>query len=639
MKQSLLLFCMCALLSVNQVLAQTDSLYAQQWNRDPVISLKHTASAQRQIITAKQIQATGYTRLSDVLQLIDGWTFTILTGDKWALQSNGTGSYNNQNWVLMLNGQRIEMSRYTAIDLNKLGISVADIERLEIVNSSSMYVGEFAQNGLIHIITKKNPEGFSSRTYYGQLYNPVADKSLYGSINPGLGYSIYQTIGYTHKKFHIHASAGSLENPAVYGYGGGASAPYSHLEIQYSGNRITHQLQAGLSASNGSVTENQYKRVGYLGLWTLSPQQQIRLSTSFNRGDDYSRTSNIVTNTLQHRFLKAYKNGNFIWQNGVGTDYQQTSVNLLQLPVRQAYLYSESSAWILKPYSSVNIPVNRKVNAFGDVQLAFANKKVAPKISVGLYKRVSFISNYSLVFSYNEQLLEEFFLNTINQNIGVMNGAPYFYNPKQSTADFYYNINFGNSVKFSFNSGLKNTFDLPEYRYDLYTYSFGNGISRNIKRAIYQLNWINRVNVHYDILKNMVMDINYLHTGIVSTWDDNLQNVPKHKFTLTMQYDLPKRFSLWTRNYWQSETKWFNYAGYNQFNPTDLYYTLPSIYTWDLGISKKLYKDYFNLNVSARNLFNSSERYYPLGPQFDIRFSASITANIDGIFASRVAKP
>lgn len=653
MKQSPLLFIfLSALLSVKPVFSQTDSLYAQQWNRDPILSLNHTASAQRQIITAKQIQATGYTRLSDLLQLIDGWTFTTRAADAWRMQSNGTGSYNNQNWILMLNGQRIEYNRYEAIDINKLGISVADVERIEIVNSSGMYLGEFVQNGLIQIITKKTlREGFSSRTFYGQSIITTDPARLRSPLpNPILPYSLYQTVGYKYKKFHIQSTIGNLQNSygdTILSYNNsGYSLPgfNAHVEAQYSGKKISQQLQAGLSSSSySSAYDNKSMRVGYLGLWNISPGQQIRFATAFNHGEGYPHTSNQFTNNILHRFLKSYKSGNFIWQNGVGIDYQQTLIDVLNFSFSPYYLSRESSAWIIKPSSSVNIPVNRKVNVFGDLQFAFANQKIAPKVSIGVYKRMSFISNYSFVFSYHEQLLEEYYLNTINQQIGVLNGASYFYNPKQATADFYYNINFGNSVKLSFNSGLKNTFDLPDYRYrseiELYAYTSGNYVSRYIKRSTTQLNWMNRVNVHYDILKNMVVDINYMRTGVINSWNDNLQNIPRHKFTLTLQYDLPKRYSLWTRNYWQSETKWYTYEGFHSLADNTLYVTLPGIYTWDLGISKKLYKDYLNLNVSARNLFNSNERYYPIGAQFDIRFSVSITANIDGIFASRAAKP
>lgn len=137
--------------------AQLDSLYTQQWNRDPIKNLNATTSAQRQIITAEQIRLSGYTRLSDVFNLIDGWTIKppLISDDYPELQSNGTGNYNHQNWVLMLNGQRIEMNRDPVLYVNQLAIPVYDIERIEIVNSGGMYLGEFSQNGLINIITKR----------------------------------------------------------------------------------------------------------------------------------------------------------------------------------------------------------------------------------------------------------------------------------------------------------------------------------------------------------------------------------------------------------------------------------------------------------------------------------------------------
>jgi outer membrane receptor for ferrienterochelin and colicin len=158
----------------------------------------------------------------------------------------------------------------------------------------------------------------------------------------------------------------------------------------------------------------------------------------------------------------------------------------------------------------------------------------------------------------------------------------------------------------------------------------------------WQTNWINRVNVHYDIIKNLAFDINYMRTDIVDTWNNNLRNTPKHKFSLIVQYNMPKRFTLWVRNYWQSETQWWNDAKLwtePAVDGSSLYYTLPSIYTWDIGLGKKLFKEYLNMNLSVRNLFNANERYTQLGAQFDFRVVASISANIDGLFAKGAPKP
>jgi hypothetical protein len=601
--------------------AQLDSMYTQQWNRDPVTDLKYMASAQRQIITAEQIRVSGYTQLSDVLQLVDGWTYSKdPRSHNWIGESNGIENYDYQNWVLMLNGQRINMDRILGLNVNFLAVSVNNIERIEVINTNGMYLGEFTQNGLINIITKKN-------TTNGFLANAFA------ATNKDISTAAV-TLGYTWNRFHLNLSSNALYSNT------GSPVPYKQdyrqrLEMQYTGRNISHQAQV--------ISSDQYTSLGYLGLWNLNAKHQIRLSSSLTSTRYYYpyvlTNADQFNNTLQYRFLKNTKKGNFIWQTGMGFDYIKV------LPI-----YSNQStieAPILKPYTSVNIPVTRKTNLFADGQVALCNNKAAPKISIGLYKRVSLISNYSFVLGYTETLPEEGFNTNIGDQINAASGAVGFYNPTFSTADFYYNLNIGNSVKFSFNSGLKNATDLAGYTYflipppgPLSTISFYR--LYDVVPSTHQLSWINRINIHYDIVKNLVFDINYLHTHIVNTWNENIYTIPKHKVTLTLQYDLPKRFTVWTRHYLQSQTAYWNIGNYSPESLSDVYYTAPLFYSFDLGLSKKLWKDYLNLNITARNILSKNREdhmYYSSVHNYQSSLNLSVTANIDGLFAKGNPKP
>lgn len=640
MKTSPLLLLLVSFCGIQYLTAQTDSLYMQQWNRDPVISLSHTASAQRQIITDKQIQASGYTRLSDIFQLIDGWTYTTFMGDKWSLQSNGTGNYKNQAWILMINGQRVSLPSFNTVDVGLLGIAISEIERIEIMNGSGMYLGEFAANGLIHIVTKKTTtDGIRASGFFSSRYNRIHPDRSIDNVNAFNNHrNVWASLGYTKKKFTITGSVGYLTNYdydtiSYYSYSLNNTDGYStktlssRIETQYTQNNITHQIQGFFSQKKDFLSYNlvsrDYINASYTGLWNLNAVHQLKWQYSSMLGN--GNTAN-VNSFVQHRFLKSYKAGNFSWQNGLGFDYRDVS----------------SFNKRIRLFSSVNVPVNRKINLFGDAQFTFGSNQPTAKLSAGMYKRISFISNYSFVFSHStiENISRYYF----PFELGVFHTTDYTYRGsiyRQSTADFYYNLNFGNSVKFSYNSGLKYTDDIPsdEYLFSEIQPSFIY-YQRTTNLKTTQFNWINRFNFHYDIIKNLIFDINYMRTGVIETSNKNLRPIPKHKFTLTLQYDLPKRYILWTRNYWQSETQWWNEAAlFNYSLLENTYYTLPSIYTWDLGVSKKLYKDHLNLNISARNLFNSNERYHPVGSQFDVRFTASISANIDGLFASRPSKP
>jgi len=105
-----ILFLVCLMLGSGLCEAQTDSLYIDGIQRDGITRLDGITSCQRQIITAEQIRLSGYTRLGDLLQLVDGATFATTNGEKWLMLSNRTSTFHAQNWILLVNGQRVPFS-------------------------------------------------------------------------------------------------------------------------------------------------------------------------------------------------------------------------------------------------------------------------------------------------------------------------------------------------------------------------------------------------------------------------------------------------------------------------------------------------------------------------------------------------
>jgi hypothetical protein len=634
-----------------RLFAQTDSLYAQQWNRDPIVNLTSVTSAQRQIITSEQVRASGYNRLSDVFQLIDGWTFSTANGENWLMQSNGAGSYDIQSWIIMVNGQRIDLPHTGLININALGIAVTEIDRIEIVNSTGIYLGEFSQKGIIHIITRKNTEGLHYRGYYsngistrdqGRLQQ---NRDLPSFVNP-IGHNTAHALGFAKGRFNV---TGALSYQQYYApdtnvlarisYLDSSNRPLStqlntRLETQYTGTKMTHQLQLGYTLrdqgiylNNPSKYEHYQYQAGYLGLWNMAVRHQMRFATSVSTlGAVYGAQTHqqFINSNLSYRYVVPFDNGNFIWQSGISHTNTYIAIS------------GGEYANIFKPYTSLNIPLTRKSNLFADGMVSVHNDLVAPKASLGIYKRVSFLSNWSFIAAYSEQLgVEDFSFFYVNRNFlyGYYRTDPDDVS-KQLSADFFYNLNIGNNVKFSFNSGIKQVQD--EQTYILQNGTTGSGFYKEINiRPSDRTNWINRFNIHYDIVKNLVVDFNYMHTGIVERAADELRSIPKHKLSMVVQYEFPKKFTVWTRLYRQSSTKWNNY----NTTTTELYSDLPSFFSCDLGLTKRLFRDYLGLNLTIRNLFNAQEVYYPYGAEFNTRFNVSISANIAGLFASGAAKP
>ncbi|MES2780351.1 MAG: hypothetical protein V4651_10690, partial [Bacteroidota bacterium] len=151
-----------------------------------------------------------------------------------------------------------------------------------------------------------------------------------------------------------------------------------------------------------------------------------------------------------------------------------------------------------------------------------------------------------------------------------------------------------------------------------------------------QTRWVNRLNVHYDMLKNTRFDINYLITSVLNDKWDGQNSIPKHRFSFVLIQSLPSRFNIWARYYYQSSTDWINPSILIQPGNTvnvDLYKQLASVHTIDLGLTKKLLKDYLILNLSLRNMLNTPEQYQVNGAMFYMRLLVSLRINIDGAFA------
>jgi hypothetical protein len=102
-----------------------------------------------------------------------------------------------------------------------------------------------------------------------------------------------------------------------------------------------------------------------------------------------------------------------------------------------------------------------------------------------------------------------------------------------------------------------------------------------------------------------------------------------------LQYDLKKRFTLWSRNYLQSKTQFINYDEGYSLSSTKL----PVLFSWDIGLSKKLWKDYIHLNLTARNIVISNKNYFNNSIPFSTSIFVSISANIDGIGKVKTTNP
>lgn len=595
--------------------AQTDSLVMQQWGRDPVTNFKHTNGSQRQVITAEMIRYAGYTRLSEVLQLADAMTLTTTTGDRWRIQ-NGFGNYENQQCIIMVNGQRVELANRQG-DINLLGIAPSEIDHIEILNAPGLYLGESTTNGLIHIITKKREQGFSAFVFSGSEVQPRPYRIVFGQRTETNGHYVYAQsnqagVVYAKGNFFIETSGNfgfhnqQDPNPYTLHYQPGTrnSVYGGNIRSGFTTGKFIHQLQGFYHqqyqvgfATNQLIEAPPGANLSYTGMVQLAEGKQLRYDVATHQYNRFNTTgfssSNNITHNLRYTQSNKKKHGALITSFGVAAD--------------------QSS---LAPYASLTIPVTRKTKWINDVQVTFTNQYQAPKLTTGIYKRISFISNYSLLLTYNQYGTREF------SNVSVPGEA------HQWAADFFYNLNIGNNVKFAYQSSLRGL--AHETGYPIVELQTMQNAAILFKQ---QTNWVNRFNIHHDIIDNLTFDFNYLITSRIQTSNDLVNPVPKHRIQSIAYYQLPKKFTLFTRYYYQSKTSWLY---------PDQWIVTPAkqsaFFTLDFGIQKTLAKERIKLNLAARNVFNQQQQFEPYGATLPIRYTATISFHLSSLGKSP-AKP
>ncbi len=598
-----------------RILAQTDSLAIDVKPRDGITNLKAITSCQRQIITAEQIRLSGYTQITDLLQLLDAATFIDNGKAYWNIQLNGTSNYQNPGIILMLNGQKIMYQGNLSLAMQQLGISIQEVESMQIIHTPDMYLGEYADKGIIHILTKKKFEGFSYRGFLGTGITGK-DKELDGTelIN-------YHTFGYAKKNFTSNFSIGIQQlNNSKQDY-------TSRFDLGYQSKKMLQQLQGNFAISDRNIYNNKFNlgryNLGYINQYKTGVKSYLRANINLHSsGYTYQLGRYLSVNSnVFYQLNQPYKKDFIRFQIGFAHEYshQETDYYLLN---------GDFKFQLFKPYLSFSHPLTRKSWISSDVQIITNQKNIAYKTSLSLYKRISIISNWSLVASYAERLNEEdlstgfrypsiYYFNYYTLEIFPSNG-PNFINPyyksNQFTFDANYAMNIGNNFKFYLTSGIKYLFNQPYYENGRIIYGIQqvSYVLPNFYHDMQTFNWVNRFNLHYDVLSNMFVDFNYLYTSQMKGDEIFMSTIPKHKTTFIINYKLPKQFHLWNRFFYQSATT--NWNGYN-YNDGNITYpaTYASQFLWDLGFSRSFWDNALQINLTGRNILDNENPYGDFG--------------------------
>lgn len=640
--------------------AQTDSvLYQKQPTANNVLAARlQPVKGEKQYITAELIRIQGIARLSELLVWIDKTTYTTNDWNRFSLNLNGTSTLQQQNYLLMINGMKVEPERWDAIGINELGIAVTDIAYVETSSVPQLINGQFAGKGAINIVTRNDYKGLTVSGYsnYG---NPAGDPgpsqfiSQYSSPNvhkTGLVYSY--SAGYYAKKWHVNINhnysdwylrsqdmikrlsifdstiemntlrATRIEAAAQLGkFLVEAGAATSGQEGYIYRNYLQTEIPANSSYKEGRLritrvlSNNQYIK----GSFILNSHRFDHIPAQFPDYENITSSGNIEHGKTYH-----FKKDRFIKHaSGYAVDYAS---------------YAKGNTYRLqhKPYSTVSYNLSKKVKQQFDVALAVFENTVNPSIAFKHEKTSSIINSSSIIVSYqqnrvNEQYNQFWQSYSTNQKLKplaypkTINSTPtHFF-----TADYFYYISSSSSFKLTLNPGIRYQHNYHFIKPDaVATYPLISDNSSGRTANFYTITF--GANLHYDVFNNFWFDIDYFSSNDKSGNKD-LQQVlnsdARRKIMASIYFKLPARIDIGLRSQAVSKTQW------NYFDASGnlTYQNMPATYTTDLALNKKLWGDRIQLNTTIRNIFNQAEQLQPIGADFRMRFYITLIAKFEDL--------
>lgn len=171
----------------------------------------------RRVIDAETLRAAGVRRLSDVLLLIEDWDITTVQGLTWRASPRGLGTFEDQGWIVMIGDQRADLQQFGARSLDRLPITVTQIDSVEVLAAARPVFGELATRGLIRFHLRRPARGLSF-TALPETANETGDPGPFRFTEletpniDRIGSGAFGTVAYAGRDGYLEAAGGWREH-------------------------------------------------------------------------------------------------------------------------------------------------------------------------------------------------------------------------------------------------------------------------------------------------------------------------------------------------------------------------------------------------------------------------------------------
>jgi hypothetical protein len=620
------------------------------------------------VITAEEIDLSGLTRLSDILSLVLELDALTVDGFNWQFEPAGHYPDYRSDWILLLDGQRLEPGRFGYPALNSLPVNSDQIERIELFTTPVILQTGVATQGVIHIHTtgKLDKQGACGHLQYS-AGNETGDPgphryTEHNSRNVDRsGVDMVARLDYQHADSYTRLSLFAADH-----YPTDATAYWRNQDI-FRENFPMQLVAGGLLKSSLTRGDNQFTSlIGHFQsqdlLYFAPAAGEVPLREDWRYGglsghrSLNSRTDlHFATTYIRHKLDRWYSAAlpHFDWQSGYlrsnATWICQRDNSAQQITAELSHQHTSSldndnhGLTRLTMSGSTRRQTGDELASEMALQLQAGDGGVGGTVLLGGYWQPHSFQKLNLVLSatiqppaatadfsfWTEQGYDFLDLNNVQHNDVEAPAAV-----RTASLDGKWRIE-GRGCHLRINGRWQLIDELQLYRQD-YQYDVGEGTFSSpldscpgqqgqLLSGGLRFSWQPAIIPEQPGTKqprlSQILEwrCQHLLSGSV-LFGDHFRHHPAHKIGMTVLYRHSERITMTLRINYRSRTLWQEYQR-AVIAAGDLYSSpVPGVTTCDIALHKRLWGPRLNGSLLVRNIFNATDLYHPLGAHFDLSF-------------------
>lgn len=627
-------------------------------------------------ISNQQLISSGINRLSGIYTLMNDWDAFTFDGYRWYASANGLSTLQSQNWILMLDGQPMEINFFSLNSVNILPLTINHIDSIVTVNHPKIVAGKFTSNGFINVRTLKPKNGLSITGRYtagnetgdpGPYFFTEHRSSNVEEDGPNLSASIEYGSDNIWCRLSFYTEAFSATDTAMR-----KRNPQLDWE-DFKGRRFSPSLQLGFNALNGihnlffgySTSEIQsfhprtytsndlifinpafkdypvqmvFKHAGLNGNFNLTSNSQINYSIKISSNKLYSTKPKLnnfdYLQTNYYSNLQYYNEGRINYFLGAGFDYTKLSTS---------YSTEKKGIGLTKTFGGIDFNLFENMISRAGTEILFTKNKTAFKgylnNSWQHTNKLCFDLNLAAIQTFPEEKNDLWYW--IENGYDVLDRMNVNYSFKgQREKEFKFtvdlDINYNLDPSLNFQTGIIyrnfNDFFIEEVIgiYNPDSSFFNSFVIANTNSSGSAAGF--SIRIYNKIISSLTHSLDYRFLTSASgdsSFKNEWKTIPAHKLNYAVTFNPFESFSLWANLTFLSPVSWSYYPKMAELSKGFYRNNLEERFILDLSIRKWFWNNRLRFNLLFKNILNNEHKYHPLGSKFNLSvfFTAELVFN------------